>query len=60
MDVLNVKCDPISIASLCTQPGLFPACHMNKDKLISIILDGTVSDDEIISLVASSYQLTEK
>lgn len=60
VDVLNVKCDPILIGSLWTQPGFFSAYHMNKDKWISIILDGTVSDNEIKNLVALSYQLTEK
>lgn len=59
VDVLNVKCDPILIGSFRTQPGFFPAYHMNKDKWISIILDGTVSADEIKNLVALSYKLTE-
>ena len=33
---------------------------MNKDKWISVILDGTVSDDEIKNLIDLSYQLTKK
>lgn len=60
VDVLNVKCDPILSVFLWTQTGFFPAYHMNKDKWISIILDGTVSANEIKNLVALSYQLTEK
>lgn len=60
VDVLNVKCDPILIGSLQTQPDFFPAYHMNKDKWNSIILDGTVSADEIINLIDLSYQLTKK
>lgn len=60
VDILNVKCDPILIGSLRMKPGYFPAYHMNKDKWISIILDGTVSDDEIKDLIELSYQLTKK
>lgn len=60
VDILNVKCDPILIGSLRMKPGYFPAYHMNKDKWLSIILDGTVSDDEIKDLIELSYQLTKK
>lgn len=60
VDVLNVKCDPILIGSLRTQPGFFPAYHMNKDKWISILLDGSAPEDEIKNLLALSYELTGK
>lgn len=60
VDILNVKSDPLLIGSLRTQPGFFPAYHMNKDKWISVILDGTVSDDEMKNLIDLSYQLTKK
>lgn len=38
--------------------GFFPAYHMNKENWISILLDGTVSADEIKPLLELSYQLT--
>ena len=60
VDVLNIKCDPLLIGSLRMKPGFFPAYHMNKDKWISIIMDGTVPSEEIKSLVELSYQLTQK
>ena len=60
VDVLNVKCDPLLIGSLRTQPGYFPAYHMNKDRWLSIMLDGTVPSDEIKDLVKLSHQLTQK
>ena len=60
VDVLNVKCDPLLIGSLRTQPGYFPAYHMNKDRWLSIMLDGTVPSDEIKDLVKLSHQLTKK
>ena len=42
VDVLNIKCDPILIGSLRGRPGFLPAYHMNKDKWITILLDGSV------------------
>ena len=58
VDVLNIKCDPMMIGSLRMKEGFFPAYHMNKENWISILLDGTVSADEIKPLVEFSYQLT--
>lgn len=60
VDVLNLKCDPLLIGSLRMKSGFFPAYHMNKDKWISIIMDGTVPSEEIRNLVELSYQLTKK
>jgi predicted DNA-binding protein (MmcQ/YjbR family) len=58
VDVMNVKCDPMLIGSLRTQPGFLPAYHMNKDQWISILLDGTAPEEEIKSLITMSYELT--
>lgn len=58
IDVLNVKCDPMLIGSLRQKKGFFPAYHMNKDRWISIALDGTVSSEEIKNLIELSYELT--
>lgn len=57
-DVLNLKCDPLLIGSLVTQPGYFPAYHMSKDKWVSILLDGPAPDEEIKQLLDLSYDLT--
>lgn len=58
-DVLNVKCDPVLTGVLCEQAGYFPAYHMNKEKWISILLDGTVAQDNIRNLIDMSYELTK-
>lgn len=58
IDVLNVKCDPMLIGSLRQKKGFFHAYHMNKDKWISIALDGTVPSEEIKNLIELSYDLT--
>lgn len=58
VNILNVKCDPILIGSLRTQPGFFPAYHMNKDSWVSILLSGPEQDETIKNLVSMSYKLT--
>ena len=58
LDILNLKCDPVLIASLRGAPGLLPAYHMNKEKWITIFLDGTVPKNEICDLLDLSYDLT--
>lgn len=59
-DILNVKCDPLLICSLLNDKGFFPAYHMNKKNWITILLDGSVSEDKIFKLLASSFELTNK
>ena len=58
VDILNIKCDPILMGSLRRKPGFRPAYHMNKDRWITILLDGTAGREDIIPLLALSYDLT--
>ena len=60
VDVINVKCDPILIGSLRLNEGYLPAYHMSKDKWISVLLDGTVPENEIKDLIHLSYELIDK
>ena len=59
IDVLVVKCDPILIGSLLAKPGFLPGYHMSKTTWITILLDGTVPTDEILTLLDLSYDLTK-
>ena len=45
--VLNVKSDPLYIQGLLQRKGFLPAYHMNKKNWISVLLDGTVLDEEL-------------
>ena len=60
VDILNIKCDPILIGSLRGRPGFRTAYHMNKDKWITILLDGSAAQEDIIPLLTMSYDLTKK
>ena len=53
--VLDLKCSPLMVGSLLSEPGFFPAYHMNKTSWISILLDGSVSDEKIVPLLELSY-----
>lgn len=58
IDIVNLKCDPLLVGSLRSEPGVFPAYHMNKDKWISVALDGSADDEQIKMLLDMSFELT--
>lgn len=60
VDVLDVKCDPLLIGSLLQSKGFLPAYHMSKAHWISILLDGSLSAEDVFPLVDLSFQMTEK
>ncbi len=60
IEVINMKLDPGEIEDLLKQDGFYPAYHMNKKSWITIILDDTVSDEKIMSLIEESYSYTVK
>ena len=59
LDVVNFKCDPIFIASLRGEAGIFPAYHMNKTSWITAALDGSVPRETLELLLDVSYELTK-
>ncbi len=54
IEVINIKTDNHT-EDLLRKNGIFPAYHMSKKNWVSIILDDTLSDDEIIVLIGESY-----
>ena len=57
-DILNIKCDPLLTGSLRGKPGFRPAYHMNKEKWITILLDGSAGKEDITALLEMSYRMT--
>ena len=55
--VMDVKCDPALVGALRTRAGFLPAYHMNKDRWVSLLLDGAVSCAEGLQLLDMSYAL---
>ena len=56
---INLKCDP-QWRDFWRQtfPSVIPAYHLNKEHWNSVILDGTVPDEEIKRMILESYDLT--
>ena len=58
VDIVDVKCGPIVSGSLRRGQGFLPAYHMNRENWVSVLLDGTVPEEEIKRLIELSYELT--
>ena len=58
IEIVDLKCDSVLIGSLLRDTGYYPAYHMNKEHWVTVLLDGTVSGEEIIPLLTLSFNLT--
>ncbi len=59
VDIINLKTgDPFFTSSIIEEPGVFRAYHMNKREWISVLLDGSVPEDEICALIDRSFAVT--
>ena len=59
VNILNLKCEPELAAALAAgKRGIFPAYHMNKTHWNSVCLNGSVSEEELDSLIELSFELT--
>lgn len=59
VDAMNLKADQGELEKLIQRPGIFPAYHMNHKNWISILLDGTVDDGEIMRLISVSRSFAD-
>ena len=57
IEIINVKLNRDKIQKLLNKKGFYKAYHMNKIDWITIILNDTVSDLDIIELIDESYNL---
>ncbi|MFE3458879.1 MmcQ/YjbR family DNA-binding protein [Nocardiopsis aegyptia] len=58
---VNLKCDPELALELRHQfPAVTPGYHMNKRHWNSVLLDGTVPDDEVLEMLRHSYVLVAR
>lgn len=60
IEIINVKVDSKKIPELLIKKGYYKAYHMNKENWITIILDDTLSDEEIEKCIEKSHQYTEQ
>lgn len=58
---INVKCEPGALEFWRqAYASVVPAFHLNKDHWNSIILDGTVPEEEVHEMISQSYVLTKQ
>ena len=55
IEILNLKLAEDKIKQLLKRPGFYKAYHMNKEKWLTISLNDSVSDDEIMNYLKESY-----
>lgn len=60
VQILDLKLDKELITSLINREGFYPAYHMNKKYWITLTLDDTLSDDEIMIYLEQSQAFTRK
>ncbi len=58
VEAVNIKHD--QVADLLSQKGIYPAFHMNKRYWLSLALDDSLQDEEVIELIERSWELTVK
>ena len=58
VEAVNLKHD--QVADLLSQKGIYPAFHMNKRYWISLALDDSLQDEEVLELIERSWNLTVK
>ncbi len=59
VEILNVKLNKDKIKTLLSRNGFYKAYHMNKENWITILLDGTIKDEEIMSYIEESHKFIE-
>ena len=58
VEVVNLKHDLVS--DLLAERGIYPGFHMNKRYWLSLALDDSLQDEEVIELIEKSWNLTVK
>ena len=58
VEAVNLKHN--QVADLLSQKGIYPAFHMNKRYWLSLALDDSLSDEEVLDLLEISWNLTLK
>ena len=58
VEAVNLKHD--QVADLLSKRGIYPAFHMNKRYWLSLALDDSLSDEEVLDLLEISWNLTLK
>jgi len=58
VEIIDVKCDPQEADFLRRLPGYLPGYHMDHQNWLTVLLDGTVPDLQVLDLLDASYSMT--
>lgn len=59
IEIMNVKCDPEMAGTIIQTYGFLPGYHMNKKNWVTILLDGTIKEAQILDFLDMSYDLID-
>ncbi len=60
VEIIDLRARPERIEELLQREGFYPGWHMNKKHWFTLIMDGSVSNEEVYQLVEQSYALATK
>ena len=60
VEIINLKISNIDLVDLLKKNGIYRAYHMNKKEWVSIVLNDTLTDDEIKTMIDQSWLLIDK
>lgn len=60
VEIINLKLDGEKIKELINRKNFYKGYHMNKQNWITILLDNTVSNEEIMNYIIESHEYTEQ
>lgn len=60
VDVINLRCEPLTRECLLSEGRCFPAYHMNKKNWISIILDDNIDFQILCNIIDESYNIVNR
>lgn len=60
VEIVDLHCRPDQIEDLLARQQYYPGWHMNKKSWYTIILDGSIPDEELFFRLEESYALAQK
>ena len=55
VEIVNLKLDPLIVEMLRSREGFRPAWHMNRERWITVLLDGPIEAEELHTFLDMSY-----
>ena len=60
IEIVDVRMAPEDVAVRVDRQRIFPGYHMNKKHWVTLLLDGSMPEEELLALVDESYALAAK